>query len=124
MTKCTLELYITGGLKMVRKAFKMKVNADQHQEYYRRHQEIWPEMIEMLQAHGAVKYAIFLDESTSNLFAYLEIEDEDKWDKVTETAINKKWWDYMEPLMQTNEDNSPVTVDLREMFYIDKEDSK
>ena len=33
---------------MIRKAFVMSVNPDQHEEYEKRHSPIWPELEEML----------------------------------------------------------------------------
>lgn len=103
---------------MIRKAFAMKVFRDCHEEYQRRHDEIWPEMVEMLRAHGAHSYSIFLDPHTDTLFAYLEIEDETKWSQSAETAICQKWWAYMKDVMETNDDNSPVTVELKEVFHL------
>jgi L-rhamnose mutarotase len=64
---------------MIRKAFRMAVHPDQQAEYARRHQPIWPELQEVLLAHGVSSYSIFLDERTSDLFAYVEIEDEARW---------------------------------------------
>ena len=32
--------------------------------------------------------------------------------------INRKWWDYMEDVMDTNPDNSPVAVDLEQVFEL------
>lgn len=103
---------------MIQKAFKMKVYPDKHEEYEKRHSQLWPEMREMLKAHGAVSYSIFLDKETSALFAYLEIEDEERWAHSAETDINKKWWDYMADVMETNADNSPVCADLRKVFTL------
>lgn len=34
-------------------------------------------------------------------------------------AINRKWWDYMADIMETNPDNSPVAVDLQNVFHLD-----
>lgn len=104
---------------MVRKAFVMKVFADCHQEYKKRHDEIWPEMVEMLREHGARSYSIFLDKESNNLFAYLEIENEKLWNKSAETAICRKWWDYMKDVMETNPDNSPISITLQEVFHLD-----
>lgn len=104
---------------MIRKASIMFVYKDKFEEYKRRHDEIWPGMVEELKAHGAHNYSIFLEKETGKLFAYLEIEDEDKWNKVAETDICKKWWEYMAPLMETNPDNSPVSVTLNELFYLE-----
>lgn len=104
---------------MIRKVFIMTVYPDMHEEYERRHREIWPEMIEELRNHGAKNYSIFLDKETNQLFGYLEIEDEEKWQQMALTEINQKWWKYMEPVMKTNPDSSPVTRELSEVFHMD-----
>ncbi len=96
----------------------MKVYPDKHEEYERRHNEIWPEMVEELQKHGVINYSIFLQKETSQLFGYLEIEDEEKWSKMATTEINQKWWSFMEPVMETNPDKSPISTDLREVFHL------
>ena len=36
-----------------------------------------------------------------------------------DTAINRKWWDFMADIMETNEDNPPVSVDLPVLFHMD-----
>ena len=33
--------------------------------------------------------------------------------------ITLKWWAYMKDIMETNPDNSPVTVPLQEVFHLD-----
>ena len=104
---------------MMRKAFVMQVNPDQHQEYEKRHNPIWPELEETLKAHGVSSYSIFLDPDTSQLFAYAEIEDETQWNSIAATEICQKWWTYMKDLMASNPDNSPQAKDLREVFHID-----
>ncbi|ABR35495.1 L-rhamnose mutarotase [Clostridium beijerinckii] len=73
----------------------------------------------MLREYGAKNYSIFLDHESSSLFAYLEIEDEELWNKSSETEICQKWWKYMKDIMETNEDNSPVSVELKEVFHLD-----
>lgn len=104
---------------MIRKAFVMHVYPDKHDEYEKRHNEIWPELVEELRNHGASNYSIFLDEQTSKLFGYIEIEDEATWSKMDKTAINQKWWAFMEPVMKTNSDNSPVSTELKQVFHMD-----
>ncbi|WP_462410593.1 L-rhamnose mutarotase [Neobacillus sp. Marseille-QA0830] len=103
---------------MIRKASIMYVNKDSYEEYKRRHDELWPEMAAELKAHGAHNYSIFLDRESGKLFAYLEVESEEKWEQMSQTDICQKWWAYMEPLMKTNPDNSPVSVDLEEVFFL------
>ena len=104
---------------MVRKAFLMKVCRDKHDEYEKRHKEIWPEMVQELHNHGATNYSIFLEEEQSLLLGYVEISDPDKWSQMAFQEINQKWWAFMEPIMETNPDKSPVTKDLKEVFHMD-----
>lgn len=103
---------------MIRKASIMKVYKDCYDEYKRRHDNIWPEMEKMLNEYGAHNYSIFLDEKTGNLFSYLEIENEELWNRSAKTDICKKWWEYMKDVMDTNEDNSPVEIPLKELFHL------
>ena len=103
---------------MIRKAFRMTVYPDKHEEYEKRHNELWPEMRRMLKEHSVDKYYIFLDKETNYLFAYAEIESEELWEKISSTDINQKWWHYMKSVMETNEDNSPKSVELKEVFKL------
>lgn len=105
---------------MIIKAFKMKIFEGCEAEYENRHRNIWPEMKDMLFKHGCGKFEIFLDEETNILFGYVEIEDEAKWALRDDTDINRKWWNYMADLMETNEDNSPVSFDLKNVFHMEK----
>ncbi|MGB8453931.1 MAG: L-rhamnose mutarotase [Anaerocolumna sp.] len=101
------------------KGFKMKLFEGMEQEYARRHNELWPEMVDMIHAYGGRNYSIFFDKETNILFGYIEIEDEALWAQAADTAINRKWWDYMADIMETNPDNSPVTVDLPLVFHLE-----
>ena len=104
---------------MIRKAFLMKVNADAHEEYERRHRPIWAELETVLKDHGVSNYSIFLESETHQLFGYVEIESEELWEKIAETEICRKWWAFMKDVMPSNADNSPVSVELREVFHLD-----
>ena len=109
------------------KTFKMKLYPGMEEEYERRHNELWPEMIDMIHAHGGRNYTIALDPDTLTLFGYIEIDDPElegleatgALGAGADTAINRKWWDFMADIMETNEDNSPVSVDLPVLFHMD-----
>ncbi len=103
---------------MIRKAFKMRVYPDFIEEYIKRHNPIWKELKMVLKKHGVYSYSIFLDMQSSTLFAYVEIESEEKWDAIAMTEVCKKWWAYMADLMETNQDNSPVSLALDEVFFM------
>lgn len=103
---------------MLRKAFRMSVHPGQHQEYERRHRPIWPELEQTLAAHGVRNYSIFLDDATGDLFAYAEIDSEERWRAIAETDVCRRWWRSMSALMPSNEDASPRASDLREVFHL------
>lgn len=104
---------------MIRKAFLMKVNAGKHDEYERRHSPIWAELEKVLKNHGVSNYSIFLEMQTNQLFGYVEIQTEELWGKIAETEECRRWWEFMKDIMPTNADNSPVSIELREVFHLD-----
>ena len=107
-----------GENRMVRKGFKMFLNPGMAEEYEKRHNELWPEMKEMIHQYGGHNYSIVLDRETNVLYGYLEVEDEELWAKSADTPINRRWWDYMADIMETRADNSPVCVDFVPVFHL------
>ena len=103
---------------MIRKAFRMSVHPHAHEEYEKRHRPIWKDLEETLIQHGVQQYSIFLDETTSDLFAYAEIASEDQWAAIAGTDVCQRWWQHMKELMPTNPDGSPKSGSLREVFHI------
>jgi L-rhamnose mutarotase len=104
---------------MIRKAFRMSVHPDFFEEYERRHRPIWRDLEETLIAHGVRSYSIFLSPETGDLFAYVEIDSEDRWAAIANTDVCRRWWQHMQDIMPGNPDGSPVARDLREVFHID-----
>lgn len=100
------------------KAFKMKLYPGMEEEYEKRHNELWPEMRDSIHAHGGRNYHIFLDKETGTLFGMIEIDSEEEWAKQADEPINRKWWDFMADIMETNADNSPVAIDLHPVFHL------
>lgn len=103
---------------MQKVAFKMKLKPGFEQEYQKRHDEIWPELSALLKESGISDYSIFLDEETNTLFAVQKQSGQSSQD-LGQTEIVKKWWAYMADLMETNPDNSPVSVPLKEVFHLE-----
>ena len=102
----------------MRIASKLKLLIGFEDVYKKRHDEIWPELKVLLKETGITDYSIFLDEQTNDLFAYFAIEDEEKLNELPVKEVMKKWWDYMKDIMETNEDNSPVSIPLKEVFFL------
>ena len=103
---------------MKRVAFKMKLYKGSEDEYKKRHDAIWPELKTLLKETGVEDYSIFLDEETNILFGILKTENVVKLDELPHHPLMKKWWAYMKDLMESNPDNSPVSIPLEEVFYL------
>jgi L-rhamnose mutarotase len=103
---------------MIRKAFRMSVYEGQESEYERRHNPIWQELADTLRASGVSSYSIFLDRETGDLFAYAEIDNEERWQAIARTEICRRWWHHMRDVMPSNPDDSPVSHPLVEVFHM------
>lgn len=99
-------------------AFKMKLFPGCEAEYKKRHDELWPELSALLKQAGVSEYSIFLDEETGSLFGFLKADDPKLLDSLPAQAIMQKWWAYMSDIMESNHDNSPVSIPLKEVFYL------
>lgn len=99
-------------------AFAMKLKPGWASEYKKRHDEIWPELSQLLKDNGISDYSIFLEEGTNTLFAVQQLSGSSSQDLGT-TAIVQKWWAYMADIMETNLDYSPVSVPLQQVFHMD-----
>lgn len=99
-------------------AFRMKLLPGNEAEYQRRHEAIWPELSTLLKDSGIEKYTIFLHEATATLFAVQETSGIAGSQELGEHPLVQRWWDYMADIMETNEDNSPVTVPLKNVFTL------
>ena len=102
----------------MRVGFKMQLHRGKEAEYKKRHDELWPELSALLKSNGVSDYSIFLDESTNSLFGVLNIVDLKNLDNLPEHPVMQKWWKYMSDIMDTNSDNSPVSIPLKEVFYL------
>ncbi len=103
---------------MKRIAFKMQLKKGAEAEYKKRHDELWPELQQLLKSTGISDYSIFLDETTSSLFGILKSEDPQLLDDLPAHPVMQKWWLYMKEIMESNPDNSPVSISLKEVFYL------
>ena len=103
---------------MSRTAFKMHLNPGQAEEYKRRHDALWPELAELLKTTGISNYSIFLDEETNTLIGVLDIDEPAALDDLPKHPVMQRWWAFMADIMSSNPDNSPVSTQLKEVFYL------
>ena len=104
---------------MIREAGIMFLNEGAEEEYIKRHNAIWPELVDEIKKYGGSNYSIYLNRETNQLFSYLEIQDEDRWNSRARSEITKKWWKHMADIMETNPDKSPVFIPMPEVFHLE-----
>lgn len=103
---------------MKRLAFKMKLFEGCEIEYKKRHDALWPELKELLIETGVSDYSIFLDSDTLTLFGVLKITNPNEMIALAEHPVMKRWWEYMKDIMESNPDDSPISIPLEEIFYL------
>lgn len=89
------------------------------EEYKIRHDQIWPELINLIKKSGISDYSIFLDEETNILFAVQKQDENITSQDLSLDPIMQKWWAYMADIMETNPDNSPKLWNLNEVFHME-----
>lgn len=104
---------------MRRAAFTMKLKPGNEALYKKRHDEIWPELAQVLRDAGVYDYSIYLDPETLVLHAFQKLTDDNTADQLPQNPVVQRWWASMAELMDTNPDQSPVTRDLVEVFHLD-----
>lgn len=100
-------------------AFRMFLNPGCTQEYKKRHDDIWPELCDLLKDAGISDYSIFLDEEYHVLFATLRRSLGQTMDALPAHPVMQCWWRHMADLMRTNGDGSPVVESLPCLFHLD-----
>ena len=100
----------------MRHAWVMKLKPGNEAIYKRKHDEIWPEMLDLMARNGTHNFSIY--RYGLLLFAYQEL-DQPPVPGAPIDPIVWKWWEMMAPHMETNADFSPWQEPLDEMFHAD-----
>ena len=99
-------------------AWVLEVRPGYEVEYLKRHDEIWPEMLEALREAGIRNYNIFRHGLT--LFGFFETDDlEATKAYLRQSEVDKRWGAWMAPIMKIEIDpttNYPYL--LPKQFYM------
>jgi L-rhamnose mutarotase len=103
---------------MEKYAFKMRLNPGMEAEYRKRHDEIWPELVDLLRQAGVRDYSIHLDQETGILFGVLWRDAGHRMDDLPQHPVMQRWWAHMADIMEVRADNEPVAVPLVPVFHM------
>ena len=101
-----------------RYVFRMRLNPGMEAEYKRRHDAIWPELVDLLHAAKVSDYSIHLDPETNHLIGVLIREEDHGIDALPDHPVMQKWWAHMADIMETGADNAPVAIPLTRLFHM------
>lgn len=104
---------------MEKHAFRMQLNPGMADEYRRRHDAIWPELVALLKEAGVSDYSIHLDHETNALFGVLWRRTDHGMDALPDHPVMKRWWGHMADIMATKADTEPVAVMLETVFQME-----
>jgi L-rhamnose mutarotase len=100
----------------MRVAWVMKLKPGSEAIYKQKHDEIWPELVDLLRRQGVRNYSIY--RYGLLLFAYLE-RDAPAPEGQPHDPIILRWWKMMEPYMEYNPDGTPWIEPIEEAFHMD-----
>lgn len=103
---------------MDRYAFRMRLHPGMEAEYQRRHDAIWPELVELLHGAGVSDYSIYLDRETRLLFGVLTRVSGHGMDDLPKSPVMQRWWAHMADIMDTGPDHAPVALPLVPLFHM------
>jgi len=61
------------------------------EEYQRRHDEIWPEMVEALHASGFAEMRLFRHAQTVSIYSVCHPDAQTAWARLRATEVNTRW---------------------------------
>lgn len=104
---------------MIRKSFVIEVKPDMLTEYVHRHNPIWKDLEEALQA-AVCNYSIFHRPATNELFGYFEVKDEAVFKELETHPICLEWWSYMTEVLvcETEFSLKGKEEELAEIFHL------
>jgi len=100
----------------MRYAFHLKIKEGKELEYRKRHQNVWPEMIDLLKKSGVKNYSIFIEDQ--DVFGIWECEDVARTLRIiNESDVNRKWQEYMSDIIITPSERR-TGRGMEEVFYL------
>ena len=95
---------------MFRCIWKARIALGKREEYVKRHDEIWPELIEVFQRSGMKNYSIW--ESEGELIGYYECEKttEEMQRIHRQSGVTEKWDEFMKDILIEDSSKKPYEM--------------
>lgn len=106
---------------MQRACVTFRIKSGTKEEYIKRHNEIWPELVELMQKYGFRNQSIFIN--NNHVIAYLESEDSylEQAEKFATEEVSIAWQEYFNDIIEesVNPDENSRYVAYEEVWHLD-----
>jgi L-rhamnose mutarotase len=102
---------------MIRRAYTVRLEPGALAEYRQKHDNIWPELVEVFRTAGIAQLSAF--EADPIVFYYAEITNEDAFDRLFGSEVLARWGAQFEGLMAFNAEGAPETLFMDQIFHLE-----
>lgn len=104
---------------MQRFFFTFRLKPGTEDEYKRRHDEVWPEMLEALRESGISNYTLF--RRGLDIYAYAECEPDARtaFAKMGATEVDRRWSRWFEEILDFRFDEQGEPITAEEIWHLD-----
>ncbi|HEY0827716.1 MAG TPA: L-rhamnose mutarotase [Bacilli bacterium] len=98
-------------------SFVLNIREADQAEYIKRHEAVYPELLQAFREAGVKKYSIFMHGGT--LFAYMEAENfNEAMAYIGRQEANTRWQAFMSDLLVMHESGSAIKI-IPEVFHFE-----
>lgn len=104
---------------MERVCFTFDIYEGAEDEYKKRHDEIWPELVEVIQSAGLKNYSLF--RRGTQIIGYVEAHPDaaTAFAKVAESEYNSKWSEWFKDLIVNQASDTGKQLSFTEVWHLD-----
>ena len=102
---------------MIRRAYTIQLAPGAFAEYKEKHDNIWPELVEEFGRQGIAQLTAFSADPV--IFYYAEVEQEDAFDRLFQTAVHDRWALEFKDLIAFDPDGQVSAPFLTEIFHVE-----
>lgn len=104
---------------MQRICFLMEIIAGREDEYQKRHDEIWPELVTALQESGVRNYSLFRRGTTVIAYAECHPDAATAFGKVGQTEVNARWAQWFTDVLAQHTGADGGLIEANEVWHLD-----
>lgn len=103
----------------MRFCFTFEIRPGTEAEYKRRHDEIWPELVEVIKGAGVSNYSLFRRGTQITAYCECEPDVETAFAKIGASEANDRWSEYFQDVIVSLTDENGDLMVAEEVWHLD-----